>query len=335
MRRARDPSTAGQCPGPRPTAAVGAAATTRPASHAPRSERHGPRRDLRSLPMKGRRRSIYERCAEANEKVCFPPPRGALTVQLRRHASTERGWTRDGDGSLCPRGGLEGASRTRKPARARRRSDPGDVRPRASRRDQVLTDLSRRPPADRVATLDTASARRDAGARRSDPRPIRPARRALPARPRVGVALVGRPGDGRDARSVDCARCCALRKVERSAACSPVARRGSRDCGESSRISARRSRSRPPDDGRVKLNPLADWTNGDVWHYIATFAVPYNPLHDRFFPSIGCAPCTRAVALGENPRAGRWWWEDEAAKECGLHVAAAAPTARAWQADAR
>ncbi|MES2959150.1 MAG: phosphoadenylyl-sulfate reductase [Pseudomonadota bacterium] len=73
-------------------------------------------------------------------------------------------------------------------------------------------------------------------------------------------------------------------------------------------------------NGRLKLNPLADWTWGDVWHYIAVNAVPYNPLHDQFFPSIGCAPCTRAISLGEDFRAGRWWWEDEAAKECGLHA---------------
>ena len=72
---------------------------------------------------------------------------------------------------------------------------------------------------------------------------------------------------------------------------------------------------------RVKLNPLAEWTWGDVWHYIDLHKVTYNPLHDQFFPSIGCAPCTRAISLGEDFRAGRWWWEDEAAKECGLHVA--------------
>ncbi|WP_332776641.1 phosphoadenylyl-sulfate reductase [Polaromonas sp.] len=73
---------------------------------------------------------------------------------------------------------------------------------------------------------------------------------------------------------------------------------------------------------RVKINPLADWTWGDVWHFIATNNVPYNPLHDEFYPSIGCAPCTRAVTLGEDFRSGRWWWEQESAKECGLHVAA-------------
>jgi phosphoadenosine phosphosulfate reductase len=75
-----------------------------------------------------------------------------------------------------------------------------------------------------------------------------------------------------------------------------------------------------PSAGLYKLNPLARWTWGDVWHYIATHQVDYNPLHDQFFPSIGCAPCTRAISLGEEFRAGRWWWEDEAAKECGLHA---------------
>lgn len=72
--------------------------------------------------------------------------------------------------------------------------------------------------------------------------------------------------------------------------------------------------------GMTKFNPLANWTWGDVWHYIATNAVDYNPLHDQFYPSIGCAPCTRAISLGEDFRSGRWWWEDETAKECGLHV---------------
>lgn len=74
------------------------------------------------------------------------------------------------------------------------------------------------------------------------------------------------------------------------------------------------------DARRRKFNPLADWTWGDVWHCIQVNAVAYNPLHDQFYPSIGCEPCTRAISLGEDFRAGRWWWEDEAAKECGLHV---------------
>lgn len=70
----------------------------------------------------------------------------------------------------------------------------------------------------------------------------------------------------------------------------------------------------------VKFNPLVEWTWGDVWHYIAQHHVDYNPLHDHFFPSIGCAPCTRAISLGEDFRAGRWWWENSDLKECGLHV---------------
>lgn len=69
-----------------------------------------------------------------------------------------------------------------------------------------------------------------------------------------------------------------------------------------------------------KFNPLSDWTEQEVWAYIRMHSVPYNALHDRFYPSIGCAPCTRAVAVGEDVRAGRWWWEDPTSRECGLHV---------------
>lgn len=69
-----------------------------------------------------------------------------------------------------------------------------------------------------------------------------------------------------------------------------------------------------------KFNPLSDWTEQEIWAYIRLFNVPYNALHDQFYPSIGCAPCTRAVAMGEDVRAGRWWWEDPNNKECGLHV---------------
>ena len=75
----------------------------------------------------------------------------------------------------------------------------------------------------------------------------------------------------------------------------------------------------------TKFNPLLDWTEDEVWQYIRVNDVPYNALHDRGFPSIGCEPCTRAVKPGEDPRAGRWWWEQAAAqKECGLHVKAVA-----------
>ena len=75
----------------------------------------------------------------------------------------------------------------------------------------------------------------------------------------------------------------------------------------------------------TKFNPLLDWTYDDVWQYIRANDVPYNALHDHGFPSIGCEPCTRAVKPGEDPRAGRWWWEQAAEqKECGLHVKAVA-----------
>ncbi len=73
-------------------------------------------------------------------------------------------------------------------------------------------------------------------------------------------------------------------------------------------------------NGLVKINPLIDWSNDDVWDYITVNHVPYHQLHDEGFPSIGCQPCTRAVKEGEDIRAGRWWWEDPKHKECGLHV---------------
>ncbi len=72
-------------------------------------------------------------------------------------------------------------------------------------------------------------------------------------------------------------------------------------------------------NGLVKVNPLVEWNNEQVWDYIRAHDVPYNSLHDRDYPSIGCAPCTRAVQPGEDIRAGRWWWENPENKECGLH----------------
>ena len=73
-------------------------------------------------------------------------------------------------------------------------------------------------------------------------------------------------------------------------------------------------------NGLEKFNPLSDWSEKEVWAYIKAHGVPYNALHEKFYPSIGCAPCTRAVAMGEDIRAGRWWWENPDSKECGLHV---------------
>lgn len=115
--------------------------------------------------------------------------------------------------------------------------------------------------------------------------------------------------------------CCSLRKLEplarllagRSAWVTGLRREQSADRGEV-------PFSQAGSDGRTKFNPLADWSWADVWQYIQQHEVPYNPLHDEFFPSIGCAPCTRAVAVGEDFRGGRWWWEAQSAKECGLHV---------------
>jgi len=71
--------------------------------------------------------------------------------------------------------------------------------------------------------------------------------------------------------------------------------------------------------GLWKFNPLAAWSDADVWRYLRAHGVPYNPLHDRGYPSIGCAPCTRAIEPGEDIRAGRWWWEQPEHKECGIH----------------
>jgi len=137
------------------------------------------------------------------------------------------------------------------------------------------------------------------------------------------VQFVGREGDDAMFKSIDLRKaCCSIRKME------PLGRALD---GKSAWITGLRreqsgARAEVPlldssDPVRAKLNPLADWTWGDVWHYISLHGVTYNPLHDRFFPSIGCAPCTRAISLGEDFRAGRWWWEDETAKECGLHGA--------------
>lgn len=73
--------------------------------------------------------------------------------------------------------------------------------------------------------------------------------------------------------------------------------------------------------GIPKFNPLLDWTEQEVWAYLRRFEVPYNELHEKGYPSIGCGPCTRAIAPGEDVRAGRWWWESPETKECGLHAA--------------
>lgn len=75
-----------------------------------------------------------------------------------------------------------------------------------------------------------------------------------------------------------------------------------------------------PERELIKFNPLLNWSTESVWHYINAHQVPYNDLHRKGFPSIGCQPCTRAIGLHENERAGRWWWEEADKKECGLHA---------------
>jgi phosphoadenosine phosphosulfate reductase len=117
-------------------------------------------------------------------------------------------------------------------------------------------------------------------------------------------------------------RCCSVRKVE------PLARALAGKAAWVSGLRAHQSAERAGVAARAfdetyrleKFNPLHDWSESEVWDTIRSRQIPYNELHDRFYPSIGCAPCTRAVAVGEDPRAGRWWWESGETRECGLHT---------------
>lgn len=120
--------------------------------------------------------------------------------------------------------------------------------------------------------------------------------------------------------------CCHVRKVEpleRALASLAAWATGLRREQAATREGVRKVELDSAHGGIVKVNPLADWTWEQVWAYIRRRDVPYNVLHDRGYPSIGCAPCTRPVAPGEDLRAGRWWWERDAHKECGLHLPAA------------
>jgi len=116
--------------------------------------------------------------------------------------------------------------------------------------------------------------------------------------------------------------CCGIRKVE------PLRRALA---GRSAWITGQRraqaaTRGQLPEEehdatfGLRKYNPLADWSEDEVWALIRALDIPYNPLHDQGYPSIGCEPCTRAIRPGEDVRAGRWWWESSDSKECGLHA---------------
>lgn len=116
--------------------------------------------------------------------------------------------------------------------------------------------------------------------------------------------------------------CCRIRKVEplgRALAGNKAWVTGQRRAQAATRTSLMVEEDDPA-HFMTKFNPLADWSEQDVWDYIKSNNVPYNALHDQGFPSIGCAPCTRAIEPGEDVRAGRWWWENPDSKECGLHV---------------
>jgi len=123
--------------------------------------------------------------------------------------------------------------------------------------------------------------------------------------------------------SVDLRRaCCQIRKVEplRRA----LAGRGAWITGQRRAQSTTRGEL-PLEEadatfGLYKFNPLAEWSEEEVWAVIRALDIPYNPLHDQGYPSIGCEPCTRAIRPGEDLRAGRWWWESSDSKECGLHA---------------
>ena len=116
--------------------------------------------------------------------------------------------------------------------------------------------------------------------------------------------------------------CCAIRKVEplnRALKDKKVWITGMRQEQSQTRLALKEEEFDEAHQSQ-KLNPLSTWSELEVWAYIKINDVPYNTLHDQFYPSIGCAPCTRAISAGEDIRAGRWWWEDPQNKECGLHV---------------
>jgi phosphoadenosine phosphosulfate reductase len=190
--------------------------------------------------------------------------------------------------------------------------------------DMVLTDLiARKFPAIEIFTLDTGRL----------PRETYDLMRQVADRYEVRIRIyfpdyravedfVTRHGPNAFYDSVELRkRCCAIRKVE------PLSRALA---GKRAWVTGLRREQAPTridlatseydvDNRLHKFNPLYDWSQLDVWAYLRTQEVPYNALHDRGYSSIGCEPCTRAIAVGEDVRAGRWWWESPEARECGLH----------------
>ena len=192
--------------------------------------------------------------------------------------------------------------------------------------DMVITDLILRRGLDiEIFTLDTGRLHADTMALVDRIRE-RYGKSIRVVRPEAGAVTQYVTVHGRNAfyESVDLRkRCCEIRKVE------PLRRALS---GKASWITGQRRDQSPTRaalalqerdavHGLVKFNPLVDWSERDVWEYIARHGVPYNALHEQGYRSIGCAPCTRPTLPGEDVRAGRWWWESPEARECGLHVA--------------
>ena len=135
-------------------------------------------------------------------------------------------------------------------------------------------------------------------------------------------SLIGKQGVNGFFHSIDARRnCCATRKIEpfRRA----IAGYAAWVTGVRRQQSAARALGQPIEwdaqYGLQKVSPLLDWSEEQIWQYIRARQIPYNALHDKQYPSIGCAPCTRAILPGEDQRAGRWWWEQPESRECGLH----------------
>ena len=141
--------------------------------------------------------------------------------------------------------------------------------------------------------------------------------------PEAVAAYVEQNGLNAFYNSVEMRReCCRIRKVEplgRALAGNKAWVTGQRRAQSTTRAELHVQEDDPA-HAMTKFNPLADWSEQDVWDYIRANDVPYNALHDQGYPSIGCEPCTRAVQPGEDVRAGRWWWENPDSKECGLHM---------------
>ena len=190
--------------------------------------------------------------------------------------------------------------------------------------DQVITDIiSREGLGIPIATLDTGRLFPEAyelWARTEERYGLRvraytPERGALEELVNAqGIAGYRRSLEGRHA-------CCAVRKLEPLSRALAGAEAWVTGLRREQSVTRTDTAARERDEvrGLWKINPLADWSEQDVWNYIRAYDVPYNPLHDVGYPSIGCACCTRAVKRTEGVRAGRWWWEQPEHKECGLH----------------